>query len=117
MQNKMRRIFQITFISAGLIIFSCDDRLPENSESSSAVSSDAYNLTVTAQAYGFDSNNNAVAVGEDLEGPFVTTFVSVLLTDSLNQPQNDEMITFSAKASGSDIGSFDTKTPSTNNDG
>ena len=117
MRNNIRTILQISFVVAGLMIYSCDDRVPANSDSSSSTSSDAYNITISAQAYGFDSNNNAVAVGEDLKGPFVTTYIVAQLTDSLNQPQKDEMITFSAKASGSDIGTFDTNTPSTNNDG
>jgi len=117
MRNNISTILQISFVVAGLMIYSCDDRIPANSDSSSSTSSDAYNITISAQAYGFDSNNNAVAVGEDLKGPFVTTYIVAQLTDSLNQAQKDEMITFSAKASGSDIGTFDTNTPSTNNDG
>jgi len=56
-------------------------------------------------------------VGEDIQGPLVTTYIIAVLLDSLDQPQKDEMITFSAKVSGSDIGSFDTSTPKTNNDG
>ena len=117
MQNKMMKIFNIILITTGLFIVSCDDRQPANSDENEATTSGAYKISVTAQSYGFDSNNNAVAVGEDIQGPLVTTYIIAVLLDSLDQPQKDELITFSAKVSGSDIGSFDTSTPKTNNDG
>ena len=117
MRNKMMKIFNIILITTGLFIVSCDDRKPANSDENEATTSGAYKISVTAQSYGFDSNDNAVAVGEDLQGPLVTTYVTAVLLDSLDQPKKDEMITFSAKVSGSDIGSFDTRTPKTNNDG
>ncbi len=117
MRNNMKKIFSIVLIATGLFIISCDERDPANADSSSSTTSGAYKITAVAQAYGFDNNGNAVAVGEDLKGPFVTTYIVAQLLDSLNQPQKDEMITFSAKAAGSDIGSFDTRTPKTNNDG
>ena len=117
MRNKMMKIFNIILITTGLFIVSCDDRKPANSDENEATTSGAYKISVTAQSYGFDSNDNAVAVGEDLQGPLVTTYVTAVLLDSLDQPKKDEMITFSAKVSGSDIGSFDTSTPKTNNDG
>ena len=117
MRNKMKKIFNIIVVVTGLFIVSCDDRQPANSDENEATTSGAYKISVTAQSYGFDSNNNAVAVGEDIQGPLVTTYIIAVLLDSLDQPQKDEMITFSAKVSGSDIGSFDTSTPKTNNDG
>jgi hypothetical protein len=117
MRNKMMKIFNIILITTGLFIVSCDDRKPANSDENEATTSGAYKISVTAQSYGFDSNNNAVAVGEDIQGPLVTTYIIAVLLDSLDQPQKDELITFSAKVSGSDIGSFDTSTPKTNNDG
>jgi len=117
MRNKMMKFFNIILITTGLFIVSCDDRQPANSDENEATTSGAYKISVTAQSYGFDSNNNAVAVGEDIQGPLVTTYIIAVLLDSLDQPQKDEMITFSAKVSGSDIGSFDTSTPKTNNDG
>ena len=117
MRNKMMKIFNIILITTGLFIVSCDDRQPANSDENEATTSGAYKISVTAQSYGFDSNNNAVAVGEDIQGPLVTTYIIAGLLDSLDQPQKDELITFSAKVSGSDIGSFDTSTPKTNNDG
>ena len=117
MRNKMMKFFNIILITTGLFIVSCDDRKPANSDENEATTSGAYKISVTAQSYGFDSNDNAVAVGEDLQGPLVTTYVTAVLLDSLDQPKKDEMITFSAKVSGSDIGSFDTSTPKTNNDG
>ena len=117
MRNKMMKFFNIILITTGLFIVSCDDRQPANSDENEATTSGAYKISVTAQSYGFDSNNNAVAVGEDIQGPLVTTYIIAGLLDSLDQPQKDELITFSAKVSGSDIGSFDTSTPKTNNDG
>ena len=117
MRNKMMKFFNIILITTGLFIVSCDDRQPANSDENEATTSGAYKISVTAQSYGFDSNNNAVAVGEDIQGPLVTTYIIAVLLDSLDQPQKDEMITFSAKVSGSDIGRFDTSTPKTNNDG
>ena len=117
MRNKMKKIFNIIVVVTGLFIVSCDDRQPANSDENEATTSGAYKISVTAQSYGFDSNNNAIAVGEDIQGPLVTTYIIAVLLDSLDQPQKDEMITFSAKVSGSDIGSFDTSTPKTNNDG
>ena len=117
MRNKMKKIFNIIVVVTGLFIVSCDDRQPANSDENEATTSGAYKISVTAQSYGFDSNNNAVAVGEDIQGPLVTTYIIAGLLDSLDQPQKDELITFSAKVSGSDIGSFDTSTPKTNNDG
>ena len=117
MRNKMKKIFNIIVVVTGLFIVSCDDRQPANSDENEATTSGAYKISVTAQSYGFDSNNNAVAVGEDIQGPLVTTYIIAVLLDSLDQPQKDEMITFSAKVSGSDIGRFDTSTPKTNNDG
>ena len=117
MRNKMMKFFNIILITTGLFIVSCDDRQPANSDENEATTSGAYKISVTAQSYGFDSNNNAVAVGEDIQGPLVTTYIIAGLLDSLDQPQKDELITFSAKLSGSDIGSFDTSTPKTNNDG
>ena len=117
MRNKMMKFFNIILITTGLFIVSCDDRQPANSDENEATTSGAYKISVTAQSYGFDSNNNAVAVGEDIQGPLVTTYIIAGLLDSLDQPQKDELITFSAKVSGSDIGSFDTRTPKTNNDG
>lgn len=117
MRNKMMKIFNIILITTGLFIVNCDDRQPANSDENEATTSGAYKISVTAQSYGFDSNNNAVAVGEDIQGPLVTTYIIAGLLDSLDQPQKDELITFSAKVSGSDIGSFDTSTPKTNNDG
>jgi len=117
MQINMKKIFYIILIATGLLIISCDERDPANADSSSSTTSGAYKINAIAQAYGFDNNDNAVAVGEDLKGPYVTTYIVAQLLDSLNQPQKDEMITFSAKAAGSDIGSFDTRTPKTNNDG
>ena len=117
MRNKMKKIFNIIVVVTGLFIVSCDDRQPANSDENEATTSGAYKISVTAQSYGFDSNNNAVAVGEDIQGPLVTTYIIAVLLDSLDQPQKDELITFSAKVSGSDIGSFDTSTPKTNNDG
>ena len=117
MRNKMMKFFNIILITTGLFIVSCDDRQPANSDENEATTSGAYKISVTAQSYGFDSNNNAVAVGEDIQGPLVTTYIIAVLLDSLDQPQKDELITFSAKVSGSDIGSFDTSTPKTNNDG
>jgi len=117
MRNNITKYFNLILIVAGFLIVSCDDRQPANSDENEATTSGAYKISVIAQSYGFDSNNNAVAVGEDLQGPMVTTYVTAELLDSLDQPQKDEMITFSAKVSGSDIGSFDTNTPKTNNDG
>ena len=117
MRNKMKKIFNIIVVVTGLFIVSCDDRQPANSDENEATTSGAYKISVTAQSYGFDSNNNAIAVGEDIQGPLVTTYIIAVLLDSLDQPQKDELITFSAKVSGSDIGSFDTSTPKTNNDG
>ena len=117
MRNKMKKIFNIIVVVTGLFIVSCDDRQPANSDENEATTSGAYKISVTAQSYGFDSNNNAIAVGEDIQGPLVTTYIIAVLLDSLDPPQKDELITFSAKASGSDIGSFDTSTPKTNNDG
>ena len=117
MRNNMIKYFNIILIAVGVLFVSCDERKPANADSSTSTTSGAYKITVTAQSYGFDSNNNAIAVGEDIKGAFVTTFIVAELLDSLNQPQREEMITFSAKASGSDIGSFDTSTPKTNNDG
>lgn len=113
--NFIKRI-NITVISVAIFLNSCDDRVPENVEDITNISSNAYKINISAQAYGFD-NNNAISVGEDIEGPLVTTFITAELLDSLDNPQKDQLITFYAKASGSDIGYFDTNTPLTNNDG
>ncbi|MBU36313.1 MAG: hypothetical protein CMG29_03805 [Candidatus Marinimicrobia bacterium] len=117
MRNKMIKYSNFILIAAGVLFVSCDERKPANADSSASTTSGAYKITVTAQSYGFDTNNNAIAVGEDLMGAFVTTFITAQLLDSLDQAQKEELISFSAKASGSDIGSFDTSTPKTNNDG
>ena len=87
-------IFNIILITTGLFIVSCDDRKPANSDENEATTSGAYKISVTAQSYGFDSNDNAVAVGEDLQGPLVTTYVTAVLLDSLDQPKKDEMILY-----------------------
>ena len=75
MRNNMKKIFSIVLIATGLFIISCDERDPANADSSSSTTSGAYKITAVAQAYGFDNNGNAVAVGEDLKGPFVTTYI------------------------------------------
>jgi hypothetical protein len=117
MKNNMTKFINLILISTGLLIVSCDERDPANADEAATTTSGAYKIEVIAQSYGFDSNSNAVAVGEDLKGPLVTTFLTAQLLDSLNQPQKDQLVTFSAKVSGAEMGIFDTNTPNTNNDG
>ncbi len=100
-----------------LIISGCDERVPENVDNQNILASKVYTISVSAQAYAFDSNNNAVAVGEDLKGSMVTTYVTAELIDSSGIPQKNQLISFSAKTNGTDIGSFDVHTPTTNNEG
>ncbi len=117
-KNKIGYTLMLT-----LLIFNCDDRMPidEIEDDEPVLIIGDYKINLIAQAYGFDEYNNAVSVGEDIKGPHVTTYITaeLQLLDSLKQlqPQKEEIITFSAKVSGSDIGSFDIQTPITDNDG
>ena len=117
MRNNITKYFNLILIVAGFLIVSCDERDPVNANESALITSGAFKIEVIAQSFGFDSNSNAVAVGEDLKGPLVTTYLTAQLLDSLDQPQKDQLVTFSAKVSGSEMGTFDTNTPKTNNDG
>ena len=117
MRNNITKYFNLILIVAGLLIVSCDERDPVNANESALITSGAFKIEVIAQSFGFDSNSNAVAVGEDLKGPLVTTYLTAQLLDSLDQPQKDQLVTFSAKVSGAEMGTFDTNTPKTNNDG
>ena len=117
MKNNITKYFNLILIVAGLLIVSCDERDPVNANESALITSGAFKIEVIAQSFGFDSNSNAVAVGEDLKGPLVTTYLTAQLLDSLDQPQKDQLVTFSAKVSGAEMGTFDTNTPKTNNDG
>jgi len=69
------RIFTVTLLA--ILLFSCDNRTPTKSDSSSA-SSENYNLEITAQPYATDSGGNAVVVGEDIVGSFVKTRIDVV---------------------------------------
>ena len=117
MRNNITKYFNLILIVAGFLIVSCDERDPVNANESALITSGAFKIEVIAQSFGFDSNSNAVAVGEDLKGPLVTTYLTAQLLDSLDQPQKDQLVTFSAKVSGAEMGTFDTNTPKTNNDG
>ena len=117
MKNNITKYFNLILIVAGFLIVSCDERDPVNANESALITSGAFKIEVIAQSFGFDSNSNAVAVGEDLKGPLVTTYLTAQLLDSLDQPQKDQLVTFSAKVSGAEMGTFDTNTPKTNNDG
>ena len=118
MQNNITKIIYSVLMFTLVFTSSCDEREPENvTSSTSTTTSSVYKLSVTAQAYAFDSNNDAVAVGEDLKGADVTTYITAELLDTLDRPQKDQLITFYAKTGGQDIGSFDINTPYTNNDG
>jgi hypothetical protein len=117
MRNNITKYFNLILIVAGFLIVSCDERDPVNANESALITSGAFKIEVIAQSFGFDSNSNAVAVGEDLKGPLVTTYLTAQLLDSLDQSQKDQLVTFSAKVSGAEMGTFDTNTPKTNNDG
>ena len=73
------KIFTLTLLA--ILVFSCDNRTPTKSDSSS-VSGENYNLEITAQPYATDSGGNTVVVGEDIVGKSVKTRIDVMLKDS-----------------------------------
>ncbi len=109
-----RKIFTVTLFA--ILVFSCDNRTPTKSNSSSA-SSENYNLEITAQPYATDSGGNAVVVGEDIVGSFVKTRIDVILKDSTGSVLPNKLIEFSAKVEGVSFGEFNINSSYTNADG
>jgi len=99
-----------------ILVFSCDNRTPTKSDSSSA-SSENYNLEITSQPYATDSGGNAVVVGEDIVGSFVKTRIDVVLKDSTGNVLPNKLIEFSAKVEGVSFGEFNINSSYTNADG
>ena len=108
------RIFTVTLLA--ILLFSCDDRNPTKSDSSST-SSENYNLEIAAQPYATDAGGNAVVVGEDIVGSFVKTRIDVVLKDSTGKVLPNKLIEFSAKAAGVSFGEFNINSTYTNADG
>ena len=103
---KSNGIFTVTLLA--ILLFSCDDRNPTKSDSSST-SSENYNLEIAAQPYATDAGGNAVVVGEDIVGSFVKTRIDVVLKDSTGKVLPNKLIEFSAKAAGVSFGEFNIK--------
>jgi len=111
---KSNGIFTVTLLA--ILLFSCDDRNPTKSDSSST-SSENYNLEIAAQPYATDAGGNAVVVGEDIVGSFVKTRIDVVLKDSTGKVLPNKLIEFSAKAAGVSFGEFNINSTYTNADG
>ena len=107
-------IFTVALLA--ILVFSCDNRTPTKSDSSSA-SSENYNLEITSQPYATDSGGNAVVVGEDIVGSFVKTRIDVVLKDSTGNVLPNKLIEFSAKVEGVSFGEFNINSSYTNADG
>ena len=105
-----------TVILLTMLLFSCDNRTPTKSDSSST-SSVNFNLEITAQPYATDGGGNAVVVGEDIVGSYVKTRIDVVLKDSTGEVLPNKLIEFAATVGGESFGKFNINSTYTNADG
>lgn len=112
----------ITFaLSFYLLLLSCDEKAPVDSDGSSSGSeAGKYNLNLISQPMATDSLGSSVSVGEDFAGtqassPF--TYLTATLTDTAGKAISDKLISFAAEVGGTEFGNFDLSSDYTNASG
>ena len=110
MRNNITKYFNLILIVAGFLIVSCDDRLPETTDSD-------MNLTLTTQPVAIDLSGNLINVGEDVSGILAYTLVTASVLSDSNEAVENVEVNFSATLDGEGFGSFDSPTSLTNDNG
>jgi len=87
-----------------MLWLSCDDRTPTKSSATGPIP--VYKLAVNYQSTALDNSQNAVLVGEDIEGPGTFTRITAHLTDEKNVALTGRTVVFSAVANGQPTGLF-----------
>jgi hypothetical protein len=110
MRNNITKYFNLILIVAGFLIVSCDDRVPETTDSD-------MNLTLTTQPVAIDLSGNLINVGEDVSGILAYTLVTASVLSDSNEAVENVEVNFSATLDGEGFGSFDSPTSLTNDNG
>ena len=110
MKNNITKYFNLILIVAGFLIASCDDRVPETTDSD-------MNLTLTTQPVAIDLSGNLINVGEDVSGILANTLVTASVLSDSNEAFENIEVNFSATLDGEGFGSFDSPTSLTNDNG
>ncbi|SVC19842.1 uncharacterized protein METZ01_LOCUS272696, partial [marine metagenome] len=93
----------------GLLIFSCDEREPEDPNTA--------NYIILVESQPVAGGINGDIVGEDVVGATVATRIETKLSGENDKPIKNALISFSAKVENEDYGGFDLSSGRTGDDG
>ena len=106
--NEIKKLL-IIISCIGLLIFSCDDREPEDP--------DTANYVISVESHPVAGGINGDIVGEDVVGATVATRIEAKLSGDNDKPIRNALISFSAKVENEDYGGFDLSSGRTGDDG
>ncbi|MEC9376830.1 MAG: hypothetical protein VYC00_01865, partial [Candidatus Neomarinimicrobiota bacterium] len=106
--NEIKKLL-IIISCIGLLIFSCDDREPEDP--------DTANYVISVESHPVAGGINGDIVGEDVVGATVATRIETKLSGENDKPIKNALISFSAKVENEDYGGFDLSSGRTGDDG